>query len=395
MVGASLARSLAPTAMRIAVVESVPQDSAMQPSYDDRVIALAWGSRVILEGMKRWAAIRPAAEPIRRIHVSDRGHFGCTRLDAQDSGVPALGYVVSARAIGRGLNEGLTSETDLDWLCPARVQDVRLLPDFALVGLDMAGERREVRTKLLVAADGGDSPIRSHLGIRAQQWRYGYTAVIANVTPGRPHQGVAFERFTDSGPMAMLPMTDDRCSLVWTQPDAAAPELLDLDDETFLARLQERFGFRLGRLRRVGRRAAYPLTLKRVKETTRHRLVLIGNAAHTLHPVAGQGFNLGLRDVAELAEVLAEARRAGEDPGSAAVLKRYATRRRTDQRRVALLTDVLARLFVNPLLPVRLGRSMGLLALDLTPPIKHVLTRQFMGLGGALPRLARGVPLVH
>jgi 2-octaprenyl-6-methoxyphenol hydroxylase len=381
--------------MRIAVVESVPQDSAMQPSYDDRVIALAWGSRVILEGMKRWAAIRSEAEPIQRIHVSDRGHFGCTRLDTRDSGVPALGYVVSARAIGRGLNEGLASETDLDWLCPARVRDVRMLPDFALVGLDMEGERREVRAKLLVAADGGDSPIRRHLGIRAQQWSYGYTAVIANLTPGRPHRGVAYERFTDSGPLAMLPMTEGRCSLVWTQPDAAAPELLDIDDETFLARLQERFGFRLGRLRRVGRRTAYPLTLKRVKETTRHRLVLIGNAAHTLHPVAGQGFNLGLRDVAELAEVLAEARRAGEDPGSAAVLNRYAARRRTDQRRVALLTDALARLFVNPLLPVQLARSMGLVALDLTPPVKHALTRQFMGLGGALPRLARGVPLVH
>jgi 2-octaprenyl-6-methoxyphenol hydroxylase len=244
-----------------------------------------------------------------------------------------------------------------------------------------------------VAADGGDSPVRRRLGIPVLERGYGHTAVIANLTADRPHRGVAYERFTGSGPLAVLPMTEDRCSLVWTQRDADVPALLALEDREFLGAVQERFGHRLGRLLRVGRRAAYPLRLARVREMVRPRVALIGNAAHTLHPVAGQGFNLGLRDVAELAEALVDARAAGADPGALPVLERFARRRLPDQERVALVTDGLARLFVNPLLPVRLARSLGLVALDLALPLKRAVTRQFMGVGGRRPRLARGVPL--
>lgn len=380
MVGASLARALAGSGLSVAVVEAVSRDASDQPSYDDRVIALAWGSRLILESMGCWTSIEPEAEPIRRIHVSDRGHFGFARLDHRDQGVPALGYVVPARTIGRGLLKGIDDQARLDWICPARITDFRAGPERMLATLEIGGERRQIGARLLVAADGGDSPVRRRLNLPLQEWSYGHTAVIANLTPGLPHGGVAYERFTDSGPLAMLPMTEGRCSLVWTQRDEAVQEILRLDDTAFLQRLQGRFGFRLGRLARVGRRSAYPLRLLRVKEMVRPRLVLIGNAAHTLHPVSGQGFNLGLRDVAELARLLVQAKEEHLDPGATAVLERYTVRRADDQRRVALVTDFLARLFINPLPPVRVARNLGLLAMDLIPPVKRGFARRFMGL---------------
>ncbi len=393
MVGASLARTLSGSGLRIAVVEAVVAGGTDQPSYDERVIALSWGSRRILQGMGRWQAMHEEAQPIRHIHISDRGHFGFARMDSEQQGVPALGYVITARAIGRALLDGLAGQLGLDWISPARIDGFQVHERRVQVNIQVGGEVRRVSTRLLVAADGGRSPIRECLGVPVQQRSYGHTAVIANITPGRSHANVAYERFTDSGPLAMLPMSEERCSLVWTQRDDAVDEIMALNDTAFLARLQERFGYRLGRLERVGRRAAYPLQLLRVKEMARARVVLIGNAAHTLHPVSGQGFNLGLRDVAHLADTLAQAVVQGEDPGSMNVLDRYVLGRETDQRRVARITDVLARLFVNPLPPVSMARNLGLLTLDLLPPLKHEITRQFMGLHGRLPRLSRGLTL--
>jgi len=394
LVGASLARALAGTGLRLAVLEAVAADAPHPPGYDDRVIALAWGSRVILEALGCWSTLALDAEPIERIHISDRGHFGCARLDRREHGLPALGYVAPAQAIGRALRTGSADPPDLDWLCPARLQDFRIEPGRVMAQVEVAGQERMLGARLLVAADGADSPVRRRLDLPLQHWRYDQSAVIANLTPGIPHQGVAYERFTDTGPLALLPMTEGRCALVWTQRDAVLPETLALDDDAFLGRLQDRFGFRLGRLQRVGRRSAYPLQLLRAQELVRPRLALIGNAAHTLHPIAGQGFNLGLRDVALLAEVLVEARARSEDPGSLPVLERYAAGRLPDQARAALITDALARLFVNPLPPVQCARNLGLLALDLMPPLRRTLTRQFMGLRGRLPRLARGLSLV-
>jgi 2-octaprenyl-6-methoxyphenol hydroxylase len=394
MVGASLARALAGSGLRLGVLEAVTPDASHQPSYDERVIALSWGSRVILEAMGRWPTLAPHAEPIERIHISDRGHFGSARLDCRDHGLPALGYVAPASAIGQALMEGVAGQADLDWLSPATLEDFRVESDRVLVQARTDHSSHRLQARLLVAADGGGSPIRERLGLPLQQCSYGHSAVVANLTPGRPHGGVAYERFTDTGPLAMLPMTGGRCSLVWTERDAALPETLALDDVAFLARLQRRFGFRLGHLQRVGRRSAYPLRLLRVRELARPRLVLIGNAAHTLHPVGGQGFNLGLRDVALLAELLVQAGDRGSDPGAPELLGRYAAGRLPDQGRVAWITDTLARLFVSPLPPVQLARNLGLLALDLLPPLKHGVTRQFLGLRGYLPRLARGLPLV-
>jgi 2-octaprenyl-6-methoxyphenol hydroxylase len=239
--------------------------------------------------------------------------------------------------------------------------------------------------RLLVAADGGRSAIRERLGIPQHQFAYGHHAVIANVTPSLPHNGVAYERFTDSGPLALLPMTGNRCGLVWTVRDADLDGVLALDDRAFLAGLQQRFGFRLGRLGAVGRRSHYPLELRLAQTQVLERVAIIGNAAHTVHPIAGQGFNLGIRDVAALADTLIDAHHHGRDLGSLDVLQPYADGRRRDHRTVALATDVLARLFVNPLAPLRLARNLGMVALDTLPPLKHALARAAMGRSAGVP----------
>lgn len=391
LVGGSLASALGGAGLRVCLVEAVPPTAANQPSYDERVIALSWGSRLILEGIGLWSEIAPGAEPILKVNVSDRGHFGFSSLDCREEGVDALGYVAPARLIGRAIQSGLNG---VEVLCPARMVGFRVQPQWVDLEISSGGESRFLRTRLLVAADGGDSCIRKRLGLKVSERRYGHDALITTVTADRPKVGTAFERFTDTGPLAMLPMSADRYSVVWTARETETKSLLALNDDAFQKRLQERFGYRLGRLSRPGRRVAYPLNLLLVRDPVRPRLVLIGNAAHTLHPVAGQGFNLGLRDVAALAQVVADAVRDDRDPGGGRALDAYRRLRRGDQASAAMATDGLARLFVNPWLPLRLARDMGMLGLDLAPGLRHLLARRFMGLSGKLPRLARGLPLV-
>jgi len=421
MVGASLAHALAGGGLRVAVVEPVPLAADSQPSYDDRAIALAYGTRRILEGLGVWPALVPHAEPIRRVHVSDRGGLGFTHLDARDECAEALGYVVTARDLGNALLAPLTRTTGggsgfspterragdagltpaasrmerADLHCPARVADFVVETDRVRVMVE-SGEApstaRSIAARLLVAADGGRSAIRERLGVAQRHHAYGHHAVIANLTPSLPHEGVAYERFTETGPLALLPMTGNRCGLVWTARDADLADVLALDDRAFLAALQERFGFRLGRFVAVGRRSHYPLELRLAETQVLDRVAIIGNAAHTVHPIAGQGFNLGIRDVAMLADVLIEAHRSGRDLGSLTVLRDYETARRRDQRTVALATDALARLFVNPLGPLRLARNVGMTLLDVLPPARHLLARVGMGLAGVQPRLGRGLP---
>lgn len=392
LVGASLACALGEVPLRVGLVEAVPLRSQSQPGYDERVIALSWGSRRIFEGLGVWPALDPEAEPIREVHISDRGHFGFARLQCEAQGTEALGYVVAARALGRALYQRLLDQGQVRILCPTRLVDYRAEGQRVVAWLDQEGQPLRLEARLLVAADGGSSPIRERLGLDAWQWNYGHQALIATLTPERPRPGVAFDRFTGSGPLALLPMTQGRYSLVWTCPEQDAPGLLALSDAAFLARLQERFGYRLGRLRRIGQRVGYPLRLVWVKRPMAERIALIGNAAHTLHPVAGQGFNLGLRDVAVLAQVLVEER--GGDPGRREVLERFTALRRSDQRTTALLTDTLARGFANPMVPLVALRNAGLLALDLLPCPKALLARRLMGISDVQPRLSRGLPLV-
>jgi len=393
LIGASLAAALIPLGMRIAVVEAHTPAAAGQPSYDDRSTAIAEGSRRILAAIGVWSRLGTAPTAIRSIHVSDRGRFGATRLDAAEHGVSALGYVVENRVLGDALWQFLT-RSPVSLLAPARVADAQCgAAEVQAVIEDAGGARRTLTTRLLVVADGAQSSLREQLGVSAEQRDYGQVAIIANVTPRRFHQHVAYERFTDSGPLAFLPLGNGRCAVIWTVWAEEADEILALADADFLARLQDLFGQRLGTLLHAGKRAAYPLQLVTAEQQTGPRFAVLGNAAHSLHPVGGQGFNLALRDVAVLAELLAEASATHSDPGDATLLERYAQWRHDDQTRSVTFTDGLVRLFTNPLLPVKAARGAGLIALDLLPLAKDALARQTMGLAGRLPRLARGLPL--
>jgi len=393
MVGASLACALGGQALRVGVIEAVPFNSAGQPSYDERTIALAYGTRRIFSAMGVWSHLRQDANPIEKIHVSDRGHFGALRMDCAKEHVEALGYVVAGRALGGALMQTLEGHANITLLCPARLEGLETTAESVHVTLDQGGERRHLTARLLIGADGGNSAVRNMLAIPVRQWNYGQSAVIANITPGRPHGNVAYERFTEGGPLAVLPMTEGRCAMVWTGRTEDAEANMVLDDSRFLAALQEHFGYRLGRFVKVGRRSIYPLQLIRAREHTRQRIALIGNAAHTLHPVAGQGFNLGLRDVAALADLLLAAAGQGRDPGGPQVLRQYSQWRRRDHLRAIAFTDGLVRIFSNGYAPLVLARNLGMTTLDLMPCIKHGVIAAAMGVSGRLPRLARETSL--
>jgi 2-octaprenyl-6-methoxyphenol hydroxylase len=393
MVGASLACALSGQGLRIALVESVRAGVRAEPGYDDRAIALAYGTKRIFSGLQLWDALSEVATPIHRIHVSDRGFPGVVRMDREAEGLPAIGYVVPAREIGRVLTDAVSQRNDIDSYCPASVAAIRHEAGQVQASVMQEGSEVRMTASVLVAADGADSALREQAGITVRRVDYGQTAIVTNVTPQLPHNHVAWERFTDTGPLALLPMSGQRCAVVWTVASEQAEAIMALEDAAFLARLQERFGHRLGRLQRVGKRQAWPLQLVSATQSVAERMALVGNAIHTLHPIAGQGFNLGARDVAALAEVLIDAIRAGEDPGSAQVLERYADWRRSDHKNVTLFTDGLVRLFTLPVPGLGIVRSAGMLALDMLPPAKRLLTRLTMGRSVRTPRLARGLPL--
>jgi len=392
MVGASLAAALGQLPLKIAMVEAFEPDSDSQPSYDERCTAVAHGSQVILDTIGVWQGMLKDASPIESIHVSDRGRPGIARISASQQGVPALGYVIPNRCIGRALWRQLEDQQRLSTFMPCSVVSMSQQPGQMNLTLRQAqGEPKSIAARLVVAVDGARSAVREMAGIEAEILDYDQTAIICNLTPSLAHQGRAFERFTDAGPLALLPLGPDRCSVVWTVQREAADAIMALDEGQFADALQGQFGFRLGRFRKVGRRSAYPLFRVRALQQTGSRLVLLGNAAHSLHPVAGQGFNLSLRDVAALAEVLASA--GGGDPGDPALLEQYLAWRLDDQTRVLGFTDALVRLFTNPFVPLRIGRNAGLLSFDLVPGLKHLFARHTMGRAGRLPRLARGVRL--
>ena len=404
MVGASLAVALRDTGLDIAVVEAVAASQQEQPSYDARAIALSHGSQRILDNLGLWSALQAEmVTPITGIQVSDRGHFGAVRMDAEEEGVEALGYVVEASVLGRVLQPTLAQQSGLTLYCPATIEDVRQHSQGLALQLQHADGTIQLQTRLLVAADGGQSTIAALLGGDYRQRGYGQSAIIANVVGDRPHAGMAYERFTDTGPLALLPNQapawmegseagQRRWSLVWTVRDEQLQEHLQLDDAAFVARLQSRLGRRAGRILAAGPRRAYPLGLRFLRDYTRERVVFIGNAAHTIHPVAGQGLNLGLRDVATLSELLEMAQAGQQDLGGQALLARYRELRQTDYRRVTSLTDALARGFASQLLPLVVTRNLAMIGMDLLPPLRRMMTRQMMGLTGWQSRLARGAP---
>lgn len=394
LVGASLAYALRDSRLAVGIVEAFPPAASAAPSFDDRTLALSQSSRRVFQAMGLWEAIeRRGAAPIKRIHISDRGRFGVTRLHAADAGLDALGYVVTHHALGASLYEAIQAQGSVTLVAPAVVQSVSVEASAARVHVQAGGGTQVLSARLLVAADGANSPVRTAMGIKSERVPYEQTAIVTAVSTERAHDHTAYERFTASGPLALLPAAADRLAVVWTVAADQADRMLGWDDETFRDALQSAFGERLGRFLRVGKRQAFPLALTEVREHVRARLVLIGNAAHGVHPVAGQGFNLGLRDVAALAEVLNEDIEAGSDPGDLTPLQRYAEWRARDNRVTSAFTHSLIRVFSNDYFPVTWGRNLGLTAVDLLPPLKRRLIGLTSGLAGHLPRLARGLPL--
>jgi 2-octaprenyl-6-methoxyphenol hydroxylase len=385
LVGASLACALQNSARSVQIVEAHPLKSDLQPSYDDRTVALSWGSRCIFEGMGIWDAMADRIEAIKTIHISDKGHFGATRLRHDEEHVEALGYVAENRVLGEVLYQRLQQQRELQIHCPAELTAVEQHDDAVIATIVQDGQERTISARLLVAADGVVSHVRDLLHIGSSVQDYGQSAVIANVTPASKHQNIAYERFTDKGPIAFLPMTHNRCSVVWTVPTEEAMELVQLDDEAFLQLLQQRFGFRLGQLQKVGRRHVYPLKLIETTQVARNRVVIVGNAAHTIHPVAGQGFNLALRDIAILRDLIATA----EDPGASRLLQSYIEQREDDARRVYRFTDGLVKIFSNNNPVLGHLRAAGLVAVGLIAPLRHQLARQSMGLSGRASKLGR------
>ncbi|WP_341218469.1 2-octaprenyl-6-methoxyphenyl hydroxylase [Neptunomonas phycophila] len=402
MVGASLAAALLSAAqsldLQIAMIESqpLPDDdlTVYQPSYDARATALSYGTRSLYEHIGVWPAIAEQATPITHIHVSDKGHFGAARLSAEQEKVPALGYVVENHWLGRVLLNHLQTHTNherLTPICPAHVSHVARVESGMEVTVDINGVEQVIRAALVVMADGGRSDLREQLGIGYQQTQYDQHAVVAVISPDRSHKNIAYERFTPDGPVAVLPLAthdqDNRCGLVWTVPSDELEETLAMSDDAFIAKVQERFGYRAGRFVKVGERFSYPLKKVVADEQVRSGLAILGNAAHALHPIAGQGYNLALRGVVALAQQLIDARQRGVGLGDLTMLQAYYRARIDDQERTIGLSDKTMRLFsnTNPLLA--LGRDVGLQAMDICPIAKTIFARGAMGLDIPAPDL--------
>ena len=380
LVGTSLAAALSHTKLRVVLIEAAAPPSGTY-SWDERCIALNDASRRIFSAIGLWDVLRAEAEPIVATHISERDRFGTTRFSAAEAGLDALGYNVPLRAIGAVLTKALATAPNLSLMRPARLAGVTLADAHAIIEIDVAGSLRTLNAKLVVAADGAHSVLRNLLGIAAQTRDYAQHAIVSAVRLSRPHKGVAYERFTPDGPLALIPKPDAAASLVWTVPSERAETMLGCSDHDYLAEAQDTFGGRLGRFTALGARRGYPLSRIMSVQLAAARTVLIGNAAQSLHPVAAQGFNLGLRDVAALAQAVATL----DDPGAAKPLADYEQRRAHDRSRVSAVTDFMVRTFSNRIPGLAQARHWGLIAVDLAPPLRNAMLRQHLGQLG-LPR---------
>lgn len=393
LVGASLACALAPMGYRVTVVEAVSRQAEAQPSYDDRTLALNLASCRILQGLGLWPGLAARATPIREVIVSELDRPGEVRLRPQELGLEAFGHVVEARDFGHAVDARLAALPGVQLLCPARVTGWAPRGDAVRLEVKGQGTPECLGARLVVAADGARSALREMAGIAAQEKDYGQTAVICNVTPEQDHAGRAWERMTPTGPFALLPHREGRCGLVWCVDHEQAQGLLGMDEAAFLLAAAARLGGGMGPFRRLGRRSAYPLRLLLADHVGFERGLLLGSAAHAVHPAGAQGFNLGLRDVAVLAEVLASPA-ARADPGAPGLLAAYRAWRRPDREATVAWTDGMVSLFSSPLALSATARTLGLLAHALLPPLRRRLATRAMGYRGRSPRLALGEPLL-
>lgn len=380
MAGATLAMALdycSDHALKIAVVEPFLADSQSHPGFDARSIALSYGTVEILKRYKLWSLIKDHATPITHIHVSDRGHAAMTDFYAEKEGLKAMGYVVELAEVGRRFDQKLNSSPTIDFLCPYSVERVVQHQHHVAVSMKNSdGKINELEAKLLVAADGADSKSCQAVGLDQRTHDFGQVAVIANVKTSEDPCGRAFERFTKHGPLALLPMSDERSSLVWCMPPERAQQVVNLSETDFLALLQQEFGWRLGRFIKVGAVASYPLLLRHRPQIIKHRVAAVGNAAQTLHPIAGQGFNLGIRDIATLVDSLLESL---QDVGEYANLIKFQSNRRQDRELTITMTSGLVHIFSNDFFALRLGRNVGLGLMDNFPNLKSPIFNRALG----------------
>ena len=360
--------------LRVAVVEPFAVDNQAHPGFDSRSIALSYGTVKILQSLSLWSQIAPVATAIKHIHVSDRSHAGMTNIAHDEISVDALGYVVELADVGRIYQQQLALRPQISLLCPDSVIEIERNEHCNVVTLQSG---RSLECQLLVAADGAISTCCQQLGFELQERDFNQVAVIANIRCQQAHQGRAFERFTEQGPIALLPMSNDRMSLVWCLRPDMAKQVLQLDDDAFLSELQQAFGWRLGRMAHVGLRAHYPLQLRYRPKNISHRFAIVGNAAQTLHPIAGQGFNLGIRDVASLAE---EVVKSLDDAGAYRVLSAFSQRRQDDRSHTIAMTSALVHLFSNDYISLRIGRNLGLALIDNVSLLKAPLLQRTLGL---------------
>lgn len=414
LVGASLALALSRTSsatkqLQITLVESVDVSASTQPSFDDRSTVLSHSSSCLLEELGVWENLQQQAAPIKHIHTSEQGGFGFTRLHAVDYHLDAMGYVIENRALGQVLYRQLQKADNIDCLMPAKV--TKLVPHAASyechVHLNQSNVTKDgssldsiirYSAKLVVLCDGGRSSLAQDIGLSETTAEYQQAALIANIALDRPHNGWAYERFTEQGPIALLPLNNyaekasqynkdvARAALVWTTPQAELEQRLALSDDDFLQQLQQAFGYRLGYFKQVGTKAFYPLKVQKVNELIRSRLAVLGNAAHTLHPVAGQGFNLALRGALLLARTVLDAHQQGKDIGTYSILKHYEQAQIIDRDRIQQASHNLIRIFANQACSVKTARNLAMLMLDHSPLLKSDFAHTAMGLDVAKKR---------
>lgn len=386
LIGAAMAVSLAKIGLDVAVVEASPQHTTTHTNYDGRTSAVAQGSVRVLESLGVWQRIHERS-PINDIRVCDNGGHFFVHYDHREAGNVPFGYIVENRLIRLALHDAVTEQPTIEMIQPDRVKTIS--PELYHVAITLESGRA-LNTRLMLVADGKFSPTRALLGIDVRELSYGQTAMVCTIAHSQPHHGVAVERFMPAGPFALLPMTYQRTNVVWAEPEAMAAHMMTLCEEDRLRELRQRIGDHLGDFSLSGGTHSYPLKLLHAQEYIRPRMALIGDAAHAIHPIAGQGANLGYRDVAVMSDVIADAARLGLDWGAANVLEHYQQWRKLDTLMMTSATDTLNRLFSNSIRPVKIARDVGLGVVNQIKPVKRMLMQNAMGLTGDLPRMMKG-----
>ncbi|WP_138378999.1 UbiH/UbiF/VisC/COQ6 family ubiquinone biosynthesis hydroxylase [Luteithermobacter gelatinilyticus] len=388
--GMTLALGLAQEGLHVTLLDQIDLTATMNEDFDGRAYAIAYAPYLMLKTLGLWERIGFDAQPINEIRVTDGYSPLFLHFDHEDLGEDPLGFMVEVRHIRQGLFEAVRESKNITLHMPEKITAMRTTLGHAEVDLEGG---ITLKSPLVVAAEGRTSPLREINNIRVRTWHYRQKGIVTTVEHEKDHRGIAHERFFPGGPFAILPLRHNRSSIVWTEPDDLAETIMGLSQAAFDAELRKKFGTFLGEVHSLGKRWCYPLSLQLADKYTAQRFCLVGDAAHGIHPIAGQGFNLGLRDIAALLEVIIDTVRLGGDAGAPLTLERYARWRRTDNAALAVITDGLTRLFSNDIAPLRLARQVGLGLVNEIPPLKKFFMRHARGTVGHLPRLLRGEKL--